>query len=257
MNVKDYVVMGITLGVLVSLGFLVVSNFNNKPTTRVVNVSTQLLEKTKEDVKLDATVKKIGVLSVDAERVVPLLGEIGDNAAGVAARITELSTSSKPIILAINSPGGSVLDGALIISAMEASKAPVYTVCVQLCASMAAIIHQYGVVRLMQDRSILMFHDAAGQMQGFLPHMTAQLNVINRYIARFNVHISNRIGITPDALEALEHKNLCVDAQDSLPMHLTDNLVYLRVTGSQSEMVMKTLNTKQRSIRSNFPSFWF
>lgn len=106
--------------------------------------------------------KQVKYLNLVEDQTVEIYGEINESSEAIAQKITSLAAKGKPIYLLINSPGGSVMDGALIISAIEASKAPVYTICTQLCASMAALIHQYGHTRYMVDRSILMFHPAAG-----------------------------------------------------------------------------------------------
>jgi len=50
----------------------------------------------------------------------------------------------KPIILYINSPGGSVVDGYGVIDTILLSETPVYTVNVALCASMGFLIYLAG-----------------------------------------------------------------------------------------------------------------
>lgn len=188
--------------------------------------------------------KTINVITVEKEHLVTLIGEInGFNAAKTAAKLTALSNSKEPTILAINSPGGSVMDGALVINAMEASKTPVYTVCLQLCASMAAIIHQYGNKRMMQDRSILMFHDASGGSSGYLPHMISELSTITRYIERFNAHIAKRAKITTEQLDEMEHKQHWRDAEDSIQQNFTDKIVFLRIDDKDIEKAMLELYT--------------
>src|SRR5258706_433270 len=86
------------------------------------------------------------------DRQVYIYGVIDEtNSPQIAQQILTLGKDAKPMTLVINSPGGSVIDGAEIISAIEAAKGPVNTLCVQICASMAAMIHQYGAQRLMLD----------------------------------------------------------------------------------------------------------
>lgn len=65
----------------------------------------------------------------------------------------------KPIILYINSPGGSVTDGYGLIDAMLASKTPVYTVNQALCASMGFLIFLAGDKRFSMMRSEFLMHD--------------------------------------------------------------------------------------------------
>ena len=67
--------------------------------------------------------------------------------------------SRKPIILYINSPGGSVIDGYGLIDAILCSKTPVYTVNQALCASMGFLIFLAGQKRFSMPRSEFLLHD--------------------------------------------------------------------------------------------------
>ena len=176
-----------------------------------------------------------------AEQVVILAGVVGQDTQGVAAAINQAASNKAPVFLLISSPGGSIIDGASIINAMEAAQVPVYTVCMDLCASMAAIIHQYGTERFMADRAILMFHDAAGQFQGYFPHIKAQFEAVERYFTRFNVYIAKRQGVTLTALEAAEHKNMWVDSEDAMLRKMNDRLVYIEVISQNKALDVKAL----------------
>ena len=73
--------------------------------------------------------EKLDLSQVDKDRIVYLYGEInGDNGPNVAKQILKLASSPKPIYIFINSPGGSVLAGSKIVSAIQAAKGPVNTV---------------------------------------------------------------------------------------------------------------------------------
>ena len=65
----------------------------------------------------------------------------------------------KPIILYINSPGGSVYSGYALISAMQCSKTPIYTVNQGMCASMAFLIFLAGKKRFSMQNSTFLMHD--------------------------------------------------------------------------------------------------
>lgn len=67
--------------------------------------------------------------------------------------------SRKPIILYINSPGGSVIDGYGLIDAILCSKTPVYTVNQAFCASMGFLIFLAGQKRFSMPRSEFLLHD--------------------------------------------------------------------------------------------------
>lgn len=157
--------------------------------------------------------------------VVYITGEINENAYSVVQQIQKKGLTEKAIYLVIDSPGGSVIDGARIISAMESSKAPVNTICMSMCASMAAIIHQYGVKRLMVDRSFLMFHNAAAGLNGALPQMRTRLNFLERYVTKMDARIARRAGLSPEQFMSMFQSEMWLDAEDSTNSRFADGIV--------------------------------
>lgn len=67
----------------------------------------------------------------------------------------------KPIIIYINSPGGSVTDGYGLIDAMLASVTPVYTVNQAQCCSMGFLIFIAGTKRYTMKHSQFLMHDGS------------------------------------------------------------------------------------------------
>lgn len=65
----------------------------------------------------------------------------------------------KPIILYINSPGGSVTDGFAIIDCLLLSKTPIYTVNIATCYSMGFLIFLAGSKRFALPSSTYLCHD--------------------------------------------------------------------------------------------------
>lgn len=150
------------------------------------------------------------------------------NSPAIAAKLLDLGKDDKPITIVINSPGGSVIDGAEIISAMQAAKGPVDTVCVQICASMAAMIHQYGTHRLMLDRSIVMFHPASGGVQGEVDKSFSRLGAIREYIAEMELNVASRSRISYEQYKSLSGVEWWVSAQNAIKNNVTDSIVYVR-----------------------------
>lgn len=66
-----------------------------------------------------------------------------------------------PIILYINSPGGAIYDGYGLISAIECSITPVYTVNQGMAASMAFLIFLAGKRRFSMKNSVFLMHDGS------------------------------------------------------------------------------------------------
>lgn len=77
----------------------------------------------------------------------------------------------EPIILYINSPGGSVIDGYGLVDAILTSKTPIYTVNQAQCCSMGFLIFIAGKKRYAMPHSQFLMHD--GQNFGF--NSTAKL----------------------------------------------------------------------------------
>ena len=78
-----------------------------------------------------------------------------------AMRYLDGEDSTKPILLLINSNGGSVIDGLVIYDTMQAIRSPVWTVCVGECSSMAAVILAGGDKgrRYALENAQVMIHD--------------------------------------------------------------------------------------------------
>jgi ATP-dependent protease ClpP protease subunit len=155
--------------------------------------------------------KKVLLFNLPKTRSLLILDEIGVNAILAADHIHKLNMESttEPIFVVLQSPGGSVFAGNVLVSAIQASQAPVYTICNILCASMAAIIHQYGHKRFQIDRSVLMFHPASGGAQGEVDKMFSRLTAIKRVIDKMNYEIARRANLTTDQFKKmLLNKNL-------------------------------------------------
>lgn len=187
--------------------------------------------------------KKVRSIELQSEQVLRLNGEVGVNIDNLIVQLNKLNKDKKvkEIYVLIDSPGGSVLDGARFVSAIEASSKPVYTVCTAMCASMAAIIHQYGSKRFMLDRSLLMFHDAAGALQGPLPQMRSRLNFFDRLTTKMDAYIAKRAGVDLTEFMNSLHSEVWIDAEDSTTKHFNDEIVYVVVEG---EDILTILTSK-------------
>lgn len=116
------------------------------------------------------TASAANVYKPDLNRTIYLVGEIGGgNALDVAARIEKMSRDAEPITLIINSPGGAIIPGLQIISAMRVAKArgnEIHCVVPILAASMGFQIFINCDKRYTLSESLLLFHPATGGIQG-------------------------------------------------------------------------------------------
>lgn len=96
----------------------------------------------------------------------------------------------KPIMLYINSPGGTVVDGFAVIDAIVNSITPVYTINLALSASMAFLIFIAGHKRYALPHSEFLMHDgftasfnSAGKVKDQIEFETVQLsNITKEYV---------------------------------------------------------------------------
>ncbi len=256
MNDKNKLLLGLGLVAALALGRLYYKNHKKEkdvepqPSSQVTilpvapkteskkSVLPEVFESTSYSVNnktkaIEVKKKKIRNLRIDAPRTLKLTGEVAGNMQSLITQLSRLNAeSNKPIYLLINSPGGSVIAGNLFLSAMEASKAPIYTVCTSICASMAFIIHQYGKARLVVDRAILMSHPASlGLGSGELDKFQSFLTTLQRYVDKNNAYIANRAGMDFKEFKARSAVEMWLDAEDAAASNFADGIVSITVLG--------------------------
>jgi ATP-dependent Clp protease protease subunit len=200
--------------------------------------------------------KTIVKQSVNKTRVLYLNGEVtAGTVQSLIRSIKELNEkSSEDIYLLLDSPGGSVLDGAQLNSEIEASKAHINTVCTRLCASMAAMIHGHGYKRYALDRAILMYHPATAGVQGQIKNMKSSLTTIDRYIEKMVSHIISRSKVPAAQFQMEVAYELWVDAEDATERGLNDAIVNLNVP-SQPASAVTLEEVPPEEQKKNRPSF--
>lgn len=228
-NLKTILLSGLA-GLLLALLLSNISLSKNELTNDSKTIATPAVpvNTNESGASVEVKTKEIKVLKLNPKRTIVIEEQISMLSERFADQILELGDDKEPIVILIDSPGGSVFSGEKILSAMEAVKSEIYTVCVGMCASMAAIIHQYGTKRLATDRSVLMFHDAAGMISGRVGEMLSLLNMIKRKIEKANHYIANRSKMSYDELVRLGANNLWIDAEDSLEKGFVDGLVRIK-----------------------------
>lgn len=259
MNKTKIIVGLLFLGSLVALSYTIESRKSNASpeiieidtknyTSNSIKSQTPTKEKTKNNIK------KISLVNVDLNRLVVIEGTVGVNAISGARQIEIMNQDSttRPIVILLDSPGGSVIDGSMLLSAMEASKAPIYTVCHRMCASMAATIHAYGNKRMMIDRSVLMYHPATAGTQGSVEQMKSFSDFLNRYIGKIETYIINKSKLTHEEFQRLKQFDIWIDAEDATAWGLNDEIVSLNLKEelftNKEVITEETLKTKLKEV---------
>lgn len=134
------------------------------------------------------------------------------------------------VYLVIDSPGGSVLDGAKLVSYMRASKMKINTVCETLCASMGFHIFEAGHKRLVLEKAVLMGHPASGGAGGTIEEMKSMIDMIKLYVDRMDADIAQRAGIPFDEFKVMMLNNTWLEGRDAIAKKLADEIVTLEIT---------------------------
>ncbi|TVR48165.1 MAG: hypothetical protein EA402_00725 [Planctomycetota bacterium] len=142
-----------------------------------------------------------GVLTISDRRIdlnEPIIAGTGD---WISRRINYYNNDSAedPIFLVIDyCPGGSIMDGEIILRAMKASDAPVHVVVKSMAASMAAIIlgdapHSYAL-----PNAVIMHHQPWSYTWGNLAQQQEWVKVFRQWAERIHGPTAERMGLTID-----------------------------------------------------------
>ena len=118
------------------------------------------------------------------KRIILLNGEIDDTmSSSICAQLLYLSSLSKdPIQIYINSNGGSISAGLAIYDIMQYIPCEISTICMGLCASMAAVILAAGTKgkRCALKHAEVTIHQPLGGMQGQANDMEIAMKHMSR-----------------------------------------------------------------------------
>lgn len=186
------------------------------------------------------------------DNVVYFQGEVDDASVDAAINALDALPNTEAKYLVLNSPGGGVFSGYRLISYMETSSTPIYTVCDGLCASMAAYIHQYGKVRLMTPHSILMFHPASGSTNdGQIDQVFQRLTFIKSYIDKLAAYTAYRSSKDFREFQLSIRNELWLDSADATNNKLNDYVVALDLSpvlkASRTTVPVMNKNKKDES----------
>lgn len=163
------------------------------------------------------------------ERIIILTGEIEDTmSSSICAQLLYLaSTGRDPILMYINSPGGSVSAGLAIYDTMNYIKCEVSTICMGICASMAAVLLSAGAKgkRSSLANGEVMIHQPLGGMQGQAKDMEIAANHIIRMKNRLNNILAQNCGKSVNEIAALCDRDYYMDAQEAISLGIIDTII--------------------------------
>jgi len=136
--------------------------------------------------------KPTGPEIVMTDRVIEIAGGIGfDNMKAAQKRLLELDAQgSDPIWLRINSPGGSVDAGLVLIDTMKSVDSPIYCVVESSAYSMAAILLTFCDKKYGLEHATFMLHEASYGTAGEDPQNRSKLDFLTKYLDRLHEQIA-------------------------------------------------------------------
>lgn len=163
------------------------------------------------------------------DRIVFLSGEINDEVANLI--VSELlylnSLNNEDIYLYINSPGGSVTSGMAIYDTMNFIKCDVSTICVGICASMAAFLLSSGAKgkRVCLKNGEVMIHQPLGGVQGQATEIKIHAERIIKLKKKLNKILASNTGKDIKKIERDTERDYYLDSQEALEYGLVDKVL--------------------------------
>ena len=167
------------------------------------------------------------------DRIVFLGEEVNATTASlVVAQLLYLEAQDpdKEIQFYINSPGGSITDGMAIYDTMQYIKCDVSTICIGMCASMAAFLLSAGAKgkRLALPNSEIMIHQPSAGTQGQVTDMAIHLKRFEIIKQRMNRIMAENTGKTLEEITAACERDNFMQAEEAKEFGLIDKVIYSR-----------------------------
>ena len=163
------------------------------------------------------------------DRIIMIYGEIDDNVSNiVVAELLYLdSINNDDISLYINSNGGSITAGMAIYDTMNFIKSDVSTICIGMCASMAAFLLSSGKKgkRYSLKNSEIMIHQPLGGAKGQATDIEIHAKWILKIRERLNQILSERTGQPIEKIQEDTERDNFMSAQEAKEYGLIDEVI--------------------------------
>ncbi len=166
------------------------------------------------------------------DRIVFIGETINDTVASlVVAQLLYLESQDpeKEISLYINSPGGSISAGMAIYDTMQYIKCPVSTICIGMCASMAAVLLACGEKgrRIALPHSKIMIHQPLinGHFQDQTTNLEIEAAEMERIRKMLNELLADATGKDVETIEKDTDRNNYMDALTAKEYGLVDKVL--------------------------------
>jgi ATP-dependent Clp protease, protease subunit len=167
------------------------------------------------------------------DRIIMINGEINDNIAGtVIAQLLLLESEDpeKDIHLYIDSSGGVVSSGLAIYDTIQYVKPDVSTICMGMCASMAALLLTAGTKgkRYSLPHSRILIHQPMGGVSGQATDIALHAQEIVKVRQEINEIIASHTGQTIEKIEKDTDRNFWMSPKEAKEYNIIDKVIVKR-----------------------------
>lgn len=169
----------------------------------------------------------------------------------VVARLLEFDQRSQdPVFLRINSPGGSVEAGYVLIDVMNAMKSPVHCVVESKAHSMAAMLTTYCDRVFILPHATMMFHEASYGTLGEDPAIRSKVEFNSKYLQRVYEEVAQRLEMDAEEYRRRIRDGWWLLAEEAVDAGAADEVVYeirYREVFVEELEIKRTVKTVRRS----------
>lgn len=200
--------------------------------------------------------KSSGEPVVLSQRLIDIAGAIGFDTMKKAQReVLELAShGDDPIWIRINSPGGSVDAGLILIDTMKAVKAPIHCIVESSAYSMAAIILTYCDKRYGMPHATFMLHEASYGTAGEDPQNRSKIDFLTKYLDRLHEEIAKNLKMDGKKYRARIRDAWWMLADEAKSIGLIEEIItnvsYQEIALEKTEEKTTVSSTEDRDLRT-------
>jgi ATP-dependent Clp protease protease subunit len=175
----------------------------------------------------------------------------------IADRLLELDdVSHDPIFLRINSPGGDVEAGFVLVDVMRAIRSPVECIVESKAHSMAAMLTTYCDKVYIFPHATMMFHEASYGTLGEDPQIRSKVEFNTRYLDRISTEVAANLGLSFEDYRKRIRDGWWLMAKEAVEAKAADAVVesitYAQILVEEVEIkkTVKSLDKKQVTLPS-------
>lgn len=162
------------------------------------------------------------------DRIVFLTGQVAEEMSNhliAQLLLLESQNDKAPIIMYVNSPGGSVTHGMAIYDTMQYIKSPIHTIILGQAASMASLLACAGEKRYITTNSRHMIHQPLGGASGQATDVLIHANELLRWKEVLTGIYQTHTGQPLEKLQQDMERDNYMTSQQALDYNLVDEIV--------------------------------